>query len=163
MQQMKECKLVLLGDGGVGKTAYLNRVLGGGFIQRYFPEPGVTITPVVIDTPDEKIKFNIWTPPGQERITGSKTEVFTGADAALIMLSDSNNTLRSLGDYKKLITQHCGNIPVIILFNKCELKDTEKLYQKLLVKESYPIIKTSCKNNLNIKEPLVELSRRLSK
>jgi len=156
---MKESKLVLLGNGGVGKTAYLYRLLGNHFIKRYFPEREIRITPVVIETPEEVIKFRIWTPPGQDLITGIKEEVFTGADGIIIMLSDSAICVRELAGYKKLIAKYCPTTPVIILFNKCELPGTEKLYNKLLEKESYPIMKTSCKNNLNIYDPLFEFAR----
>ena len=160
MQQVEEYKIVLLGVGGVGKTAYLNRLLDRPFTKKYKPDMEVKITPVVIETSEEKIKFNIWTPPGQLIIPGIKEEVFSGADGVIIMVSDSGLSLKALTEYRQVLIRCCQNIPVIIVFNKCELAETMKLYEKVL-RLSVRMMKISCKQNLNIKEPLFELARTL--
>ena len=160
---MKEVKLVMLGAGGCGKKTYVNMLLGEKFNPRYFPAQTVSVVPVVLETPEENITFNIWTPPGQDLICGIQKEVFEGADCAIIMLCDSKNGVRELKTYKKLLNQYCPGIPMIVLFNKCELDQTMKLFRGLLDKDTEPNILTcSCRKDLRLKDPLVEFARLLS-
>ena len=58
------CKLVIVGDSGVGKTSFLSK-----FCDRYFPEEHfTTISPTfknkIIKVQDKKIKLQIWDMPG---------------------------------------------------------------------------------------------------
>ena len=51
-----------MGDGAVGKTALVKRLLTGEFEQRYVPTRGADVRAVVFHTrsPGGEIKYNIW-------------------------------------------------------------------------------------------------------
>jgi GTP-binding nuclear protein Ran len=53
-------KIVLIGDGGCGKTTYINRLLSGEFEKRYLATLGVEVTPLPFHTSNGQITFSIW-------------------------------------------------------------------------------------------------------
>ncbi|AKB51553.1 hypothetical protein MSBRW_2300 [Methanosarcina barkeri str. Wiesmoor] len=63
-----EAKLILVGNGEVGKTCLINRLITGKFVEDKITE-GINISKWVIPAPDSgnsKIKLNIWDFGGQE-------------------------------------------------------------------------------------------------
>ena len=65
-----EFKLVMVGDGGVGKTTFVKRHLTGEFEKRYIATQGVEVTSITFYTTRGAIKFNIWDTAGQEKLGG---------------------------------------------------------------------------------------------
>ena len=64
--QAPEFKLILVGDGGVGKTTFVKRHLTGEFEKKYVATLGVEVHPLVFHTNRGPIKFNVWDTAGQE-------------------------------------------------------------------------------------------------
>ncbi len=138
-------KVILIGDAGVGKSSFVKTLLNIPFNERYNPTLGFECHQITINN----YNFNIYDTAGQERYGGLREGYFINSDFAIIMLSDSKRNLKS---YEDEIKKYCGNIPTIILFNKCELNNTINNYNKLLeTKEN--VLYCSSKNNINIKEP----------
>ena len=65
-QQVPEFKLILVGDGGVGKTTFVKRHLTGEFEKKYVATLGVEVHPLLFHTNRGAIKFNVWDTAGQE-------------------------------------------------------------------------------------------------
>jgi small GTP-binding protein len=61
-----EFKLILVGDGGVGKTTFVKRHLTGEFEKKYVATLGVEVHPLQFHTNRGPIKFNVWDTAGQE-------------------------------------------------------------------------------------------------
>ena len=61
-----EFKLILVGDGGVGKTTFVKRHLTGEFEKKYVATLGVEVHPLNFHTNRGAIKFNVWDTAGQE-------------------------------------------------------------------------------------------------
>ncbi len=59
-----EFKLVLVGDGGVGKTTFVKRHLTGEFEKKYIATLGVEVHPMNFTTTHGVIKFNVWDTAG---------------------------------------------------------------------------------------------------
>ncbi len=65
-QETPEFKLILVGDGGVGKTTFVKRHLTGEFEKKYVATLGVEVHPLLFHTNRGPIKFNVWDTAGQE-------------------------------------------------------------------------------------------------
>ena len=65
--QVPEFKLVLVGDGGVGKTTFAKRRLTGEFEKKHAATIGVEVHPLMFHANRGPIKFNAWDAPGCEK------------------------------------------------------------------------------------------------
>jgi GTP-binding nuclear protein Ran len=69
-QQIPSFKLVLIGDGGVGKTTFVKRHKTGEFEKKYIATIGVEVHPMQFFTSLGKILFEVWDTAGQEKLGG---------------------------------------------------------------------------------------------
>ena len=145
---MKQYKLVIVGDGGVGKTSYVKRLLDNTFVSNYIPTLGVDVVPYIINVNDTPVKFNIWDTAGQEKFIGLKDGYLIGADCAIVMVRDR---LASFETHIETVRRMCGDIPVIIVINK------KRKFTYLPDDIPDNVIMCSAKHNLYIKDPLYKL------
>lgn len=67
---MPTFKVVLVGDGGVGKTTFVKRHISGEFEKRYMATMGVEVHPLKFSTNFGEILMNVWDTAGQEKLGG---------------------------------------------------------------------------------------------
>ena len=68
------CKVVLIGESGVGKTSIISRYISNTFSSVLMATPGANFTTKTVFLQDEKqsIKFEIWDTAGQEKYRAYK-------------------------------------------------------------------------------------------
>ena len=64
MAPVAEFKLIMVGDGGVGKTTFVKRHLTGEFEKKYIATQGVEVNTITFFTNQGPIKFNLWDTAG---------------------------------------------------------------------------------------------------
>ena len=77
MQAKPTFKLVLVGDGGVGKTTFVKRHLTGEFEKKYVATLGVEVHPLEFHTNRGQLVFNVWDTAGQVHILYAQAAVLT--------------------------------------------------------------------------------------
>ena len=105
-QEMPTFKLVLVGDGGVGKTTFVKRHLTGEFEKKYVATLGVEVHPLVFHTNRGPLRFNVWDTAGQEKfgglrdgyyIQGELSQFFNRfLDQSTIENCESNSSFRTM-------------------------------------------------------------------
>ena len=65
-----EFKCVLIGSGGVGKTAFVQMLSNGNHEKRYVATRGVDVQQLKLNTTEGPVTFNIWDCAGQEKFGG---------------------------------------------------------------------------------------------
>jgi len=77
--------LILVGDGGVGKTTFVKRHLTGEFEKKYVATLGVEVHPLLFHTNRGPIRFNVWDTAGQEKFGGLRDGYYIQGQCAIIM------------------------------------------------------------------------------
>lgn len=142
-------KLIIVGDAGVGKSSYVNKLKNKVFKETHIPTLGVENTNISY----KGFKFDIWDTSGTERCSGLKEGYYIGSNCALIMISDTKISYEKAENFKNMILRTCGNIPIVFVINKCELDNANINYINLQKKENNVIL-ISCKENICIYEPI---------
>ncbi|MHB1910242.1 MAG: ADP-ribosylation factor-like protein [Nitrososphaerales archaeon] len=115
-------KIILVGDSGVGKTCYINRIVNGT-LSATTRTLGVEVTPVYFRThsPDGTIVFNVWdcsTYTGQLR----PEDYWGGANGAIVMYDRTKaSSQESVHAWIERVRATCGPIPIVVCGNKAEL------------------------------------------
>lgn len=125
-------KIVLLGDGGVGKTSLRLRYMGLGFQTSYLSTIGAdfalkevkTIHPV--KKTEVMAKLQIWDLAGQHHYSKIRDNYYFGTQGAFIVFDVSRRqSFENIGNWitelKKNVKE---SIPIIIIANKIDLRDT---------------------------------------
>ena len=114
-----EFKLILVGDGGVGKTTFVKRHLTGEFEKKYVATLGVEVHPLEFHTNRGKLKFNVWDTAGQEKFGGLRDGYYIQGQCAIIMFDvTSRITYKSVPNWHRDLTRVCENIPIVLVGNK---------------------------------------------
>ena len=159
-------KLVLIGDGGVGKTSFVKRHLTGEFQTRYEPTMSVDVRKLDFNTSKGPIEFECWDTAGQESFGGMRDLYYAGADCAIIMFDvTSRLTYRNVPMWYRDLKRVCGDIPVMLCGNKVDIKNRQVKPKQVDFHRKSGIVynEISAKSNHNYEKPFLHFSRKLLK
>jgi GTP-binding nuclear protein Ran len=77
-QEPPKFKLILVGDGGVGKTTFVKRHRTGEFDKKYVATMGVEVHPLPFYTNLGSVIFSCWDTAGQEKFGGLRDGYYIG-------------------------------------------------------------------------------------
>mmetsp|Transcript_86600 Transcript_86600/g.136654 ORF Transcript_86600/g.136654 Transcript_86600/m.136654 type:complete len:212 (+) Transcript_86600:60-695(+) len=160
-----EFKLVLVGDGGVGKTTLVKRHLTGEFEKKYIPTLGVEVHPLKFCTNCGPFTFNVWDTAGQERFGGLRVGYYIQAQCAIIMFDvTSRITYKNVPNWHRDIVRVCENIPIVLVGNKVDVKDRQVKAKNIQFhrKRNLQYYDLSARSNYNFEKPFLWLARRLT-
>lgn len=149
-------KIVLVGDGEVGKTTFTRLFLLDAFERKYVATLGVEVHPIKFQTNHGEIVFNVWDTAGQERYGGLKDGYYIGADGYMCFYDATNPRLQNAAKWCRNVRRVCEDIPGVVVENKIdlvEMRDTEP---------PEGVISISTKERKNIRAPFEALARQLT-
>jgi small GTP-binding protein len=62
-----DCKVIMLGDSGVGKSSIISRYVSGYFVKDLVSTTGTNYSYKICENKDQKVRLNIWDTAGQEK------------------------------------------------------------------------------------------------
>jgi GTP-binding nuclear protein Ran len=154
----KTYKLCLVGDGGVGKTTYLNRLLSDNFTSSYTPTMGLEIHPF---TYQQNLKFHIWDFAGKKF---SYYDYNNDKDAFIVFFDVTKRN--SYKNCEKWIEQYKIINPLaifVLVGTKVDCPSRKVLPGSIKIHEKYnmPYYDISSKSNYNIIKPLEYIIKQL--
>jgi small GTP-binding protein len=165
-------KICLLGQGGVGKTCIARRLCFDTFNANTRLTIGIDFytydIPLVVDGDKTYIRLSIWDFGGQEQFKKMFSYYIHGANGIFMVFSlfNLNNTLLGLDWwYEHLIKQNQKDTPKLLIGCKSDLAGSLEKVDELVIEnfskkhEKVQFIKTSARDNLNIKEMFVEIAK----
>lgn len=157
-------KLLLVGDGGTGKTTFVKRHKSGEFEKKYIATVGAEVHPITFYTNKGNVRFVIWDTAGQEKLGGLRDGYYIQSNAAIIFFDvTARTTYKNVNKWYTDLTRVCGNIPMVLVGNKVDVKD-RKVKPKMITfhrKKNIQYYDISAKSNYNYEKPFLYLIRRL--
>lgn len=162
-----EFKLILVGDGGVGKTTFVRRHLTGEFEKRYVATRGVEVYPMLFSTNLGPIIFNVWDTAGQEKFGGLREGYYIQGQCAIIMFDvTSRVTYKNVPNWHRDLTRVCDNIPIVLCGNKVEIRDHDRKVKAGKItfhrKKNLQYYEISAKTNYQYERPFIWIARKLA-
>eukprot|EP00808_Paulinella_micropora_P015039 g65043.t1 len=168
-EKATEYKLVVLGAGGVGKSALTIRLVTDNFLDEYDPTIEDSYRKqVTID--DQSALLDILDTAGQEEFSSMQDQWMRDGRGFLIVYNitsapsfDEVNLI-----YEKILrTKEIDSVPVVLAGNKADLKDQRQVKyddgQALAKQWACPFFETSAKIKLNNEACFFELVRQIRK
>ncbi|CAE6495639.1 unnamed protein product [Rhizoctonia solani] len=180
--QIPTFKLVLVGDGGTGKTTFVKRHLTGEFEKKYIATLGVEVHPLSFTTNFGTICFNVWDTAGQEKFGGLRDGYYIQGQCGIIMFDvTSRITYKNVPNWHRDLERVCENIPVVLCGNKVDVKasfayemhvamtELTSLQERKVKtgavtfhrKKNLQYFEISAKSNYNFEKPFLWLARKL--
>jgi len=157
-------KLLLVGDGGTGKTTFVKRHRTGEFEKKYIATQGVDVHPLSFHTNYGPIVFKVWDTAGQEKFGGLRDGYYIQGQCAIIMFDvTSRLTYKNVPNWHRDIVRVCENIPIVILGNKVDIKDRKVKAKNITFhrKKNLQYYDISARSNYNFEKPFLYLARKL--
>jgi small GTP-binding protein len=119
-------KVLLVGDGNVGKSAFVNRTLTGGFVPHaYDATMGGVWDDCDFQTNFGTVRFEIVDIAGQDKRSGFRDGHYEVAECAIIMFDvTSPRSYESVARWRNEIQRVCGAaLPIVVCGNKVDAHD----------------------------------------
>jgi small GTP-binding protein len=164
-------KICLLGDWGVGKTSLIKKFVFDQFDDKYISTLGTKVTKKRIKfkiSAEEIIDMNIliWDIMGQEEFKKIQLMAYKNANGAILVCDITRReTLDNLKTWSSELFSITGEIPIIIMANKSDLKDEAKFNIDDLARTAQgfpaPHYMTSAKTGENVEEAFIKIGKKL--
>jgi internalin A len=161
---LHEAKILLVGQGSVGKTSLKKQLIHNQFAQNESKTDGLEVEYWPIEIDENKIRLNVWDFGGQEIYHATHQFFLTKRSLYLLVcncrISEEENRLEY---WLKLIQTFGDQSPVIIVGNK---KDEQALdINRKALLEKYPnikaILETSCLTGQGIAELYIAIAKEI--
>ena len=166
----KTIKVIVSGDGGVGKTSFLNRLINDSFDANSGLTKGVDFFSKDVHINGSEYNFIMWDFAGQYQFKKLLSDFVNGSLAAFVLFDLSRfTTLEGVEDWINKLDNY-GEIPTIILGSK---SDVVNLYDMKVFddyiseirrnhKNIIGYLKISSKTGFNIKEAFYRIIEEIS-
>jgi len=152
-------KVIVVGNGQVGKTSMITRFAKGIFTNEYKKTLAVDFLEkkLTLDTSGEEVTYLLWDTAGQEEYDAITRGYYKGAGACVIAFSTVDRaSFIALESWHRKVRDECGDIPMLLVQNKVDLiekaemsaQEVEATAQRL----GLALYRTCVKENLNVSE-----------
>lgn len=166
---MTEYKLVIVGGGGVGKSALTIQLIQNHFIDEYDPTIEDSYRKqVTID--DETCLLDILDTAGQEEYSAMRDQYMrTGQGFICVYAVTSRSAFDEITSFREQIlrVKDEDKVPMVLAGNKCDLEEERQVTtvegQDLAKSFACPFYETSAKARINVEEAFYALVREIRK
>ncbi|XP_006818266.1 ras-related protein Rab-22A-like [Saccoglossus kowalevskii] len=164
---MREIKLCLLGDSGVGKSSLVQRFVSDTFNTHSQPTIGASFMSKTLVVDDQSYKFQIWDTAGQEKYRGLAPMYYRGAAAAIIVYDITReSSFSAVKMWVRELEQYGpGDVVLAIAGNKADLVDQREVTydeaHKYADQINATFVETSAKTAVNVTQLFTAITRKL--
>ncbi len=148
-------KVVMAGDGGVGKTSLIRRYCTGMFQESRIMTIGVDFHIKIVEVDGKPVKLSIWDIAGQERFGAFRDSFYRGARAVALVYDVADPlSLENLLKWQREIARVSPDCSFMVVGNKIDLPrqvqrpQAESWAQKL----KFPYVETSALSGTGVED-----------
>lgn len=162
-------KIIIIGDTGVGKSNFLNRFINGKFSQISQPTIGIDYKSKIIVLPKTKQNINLqfWDTAGQERYRSLNKLYFQRVQGIILMYDiTKRESFEGLGSWTKLIFDNLDYIPIVLIGNKLDDADQNRIVKEeegksFADENKFLFFETSALNGKNVNLAVLSLCEKI--
>ncbi len=160
-------KIIIMGDGGVGKTTLLIRYMEGKFVNDTSLTIGVQFYSKNVKIGNDNVTLQLWDFAGQDQFRYMLKDYVIGVKGAILMFDLTRfQTLGNLEEWINLCRRDNPDLPIILIGGKAELTNDitiEDNYPLQLIEELnlFDYIKVSSKTGRNVNEAFETLVKKI--
>ncbi|KAJ9574900.1 hypothetical protein L9F63_007919, partial [Diploptera punctata] len=166
---MREYKIVVLGSGGVGKSALTVQFVQGIFVEKYDPTIEDSYRKQV-EVDGQQCMLEILDTAGTEQFTAMRDLYMKNGQGFVLVYSiTAQSTFNDLQDLREQIlrVKDTEDVPMVLVGNKCDLED-ERVVGKdqgvnLARQFNCAFMETSAKAKINVNDIFYDLVRQINK
>ncbi|KAI8144217.1 ras-related protein Rap-1b precursor [Fennellomyces sp. T-0311] len=167
---MREYKLVVLGSGGVGKSALTVQFVQSIFVEKYDPTIEDSYRKQV-EVDGQQCMLEILDTAGTEQFTAMRDLYMKNGQGFLLVFSiTSMVTLNDLHELREQIlrVKDSENVPIVLVGNKCDLEEERMVSreQGMMLSQQWggkPFYETSARYKINVDEVFYDVVRQINK
>ncbi|XP_061646484.1 ras-related protein Rab-23 isoform X1 [Phyllopteryx taeniolatus] len=150
-------KVVVVGNGAVGKSSMIQRYCKGVFTKDYKKTIGVDFLERQIIVNDEDVRLMLWDTAGQEEFDAITKAYYRGAQACVLVFSTTDrDSFLAIDNWKEKIEAEVGDIPTVLVQNKIDLLEESVIKNEeaegLAKRLKFRFYRASVKEDLNVTE-----------
>lgn len=159
-----KAKIVLVGEGAVGKTSLIRRFVTDQYDDKYVATLGAKVTKKEVDVPLQgkdppvRLEMMIWDVMGQPRLREMLEDVYFQGAAGILAVADltRRETLDALYEWIDRVDRAASQAPVILAVNKADLRGKAQFgeTEAALLATAFhgDFLMTSAKTGANVEE-----------
>eukprot|EP00038_Savillea_parva_P025451 m.47746 g.47746 ORF g.47746 m.47746 type:complete len:191 (+) comp6924_c0_seq1:55-627(+) len=166
---MKEYKLVVLGSGGVGKSALTVQFVQGIFVEKYDPTIEDSYRKQV-EVDGQQCMLEILDTAGTEQFTAMRDLYMKNGQGFVLVYSiTAQGTFGDLQELRDQILRVKDNddVPLVLVGNKCDLEEERVVGREQGASQAKAFncsfLEASAKNKINVNEIFNDLVRQINK
>ena len=167
--ELREIKLITLGNSKVGKSSFILRYTDNEFSIQIPTTIGIDYK-YKFETLDsgERVKIYIFDTNGQERFRAISKNMIKNANGVLLLYDITDReSFTSVAEWMQSIyNEKDKNFPIVLIGNKIDREDdrviTKNEGEAEAKRYNIDYFEISCKNNINIRDPIMNLISKIS-
>lgn len=159
-------QILVIGDGKVGKSNFIYRFTENQFTPiETMSSAGIDMRTKVLKLANKTVKYQVWDTPGQSRFRSLPKQFFLKVQGIVLLYAiNDEDSFKSCDQWINSIREIAGEIPLLIVGNKCDLEDrevTEEQGRELAKARKAHFCETSAKTGENVIECMTKFGKQI--
>jgi small GTP-binding protein len=157
-------KVCMLGAFSVGKTSLVEKYVRSIFSDKYLSTVGLKISKKQLEINETELSLVLWDMEGKDDFIDINLSYLRGAMGFFVVADlTRGETVDTALQIRKVALEQLGNVPNILLMNKCDMDDWEVGDSQIeaISQKGVDVLKTSAKTGEGVEEAFRTLATRM--
>ena len=162
---MLQKKVCMVGAFATGKTSLVAQFVKGIYSEKYQTTVGVKIDKKLVETNGITINMVLWDIHGEDEFQKVRMSYLRGAAAYILVVDGTRRaSLETALNLKSKVSEHIGDIPFVMVINKCDLQSDWEITDEDVVAlkaQNYDLVRGSAKTGFGVEKCFSLLAQKM--